>query len=77
MAGKTKIMKDDRSPSDILMAALEQVEDAKEIVILISSDDHLVCKTNLTHERLKWLLDQAQFVTLADTFGMLSGFEEQ
>lgn len=66
-----KIVKDEGTPSEILMAALERVEGANELVILISKDDALICKTNVTHDRLKWLLDQAQFVTMADTFGML------
>ena len=71
MAGRMKIIRDEGTPTEVLMDALSRVEGATKVLILIEKEESLVCKTNCTHQEIKWLLDQAQFITVADMFGML------
>ncbi len=62
------IKKDEGPPTDVLMDALQSVEGAHRVIILLEHDEALTVKTNCTHKEMKWLLDQAQYCVMKDLF---------
>jgi hypothetical protein len=60
----------DKSPTDVLMQALSAVEKARRVVIVLEHEDAVAVKTNCSYKELKWLLDQASFVTMVDLFNI-------
>ena len=68
---KMRIAKSDLTPTEILMSALEQVDSAEGVVIIIQKEDSISVKSSYEHKDLKWTLDQVQYLVMADEFGHL------
>ena len=62
------IKRNEGSPTDTLMEALQDIEGAQRVVILIESPECLTVKTNCTHKEIKWLLDQGSYCVMKDLF---------
>jgi hypothetical protein len=62
---------DEKSPSDVLMAALAVVEKATRVIIIIENEDHITIKTSChTYQETKWALDQATHAVMNELFGV-------
>lgn len=64
----SQIRTDDREPTEVLVDALENVEGAKKVAIILQADEHLIIKTNCSLQELHWLLAQGTHCTLTDLF---------
>jgi len=59
---------EDRPSSEVLMEALEMVEGADHVIIVLSKQDSITIKTNCDYRELHWLLSQSTHATLNDLF---------
>lgn len=64
----SSIRTDDRPTADVLMEALEQVEGARRVAILMEYDDSFMVKTNGTLQELSFILRQAEHCVMKDLF---------
>jgi hypothetical protein len=58
----------DLSPSELLMKALEWVEGADRVFIIVNKSNEVMFKSNCTHKDGMWLLDQAKYCLMTDLF---------
>lgn len=64
----SRIRTDARLPTEVLVDALEHVEGASKVVILLEGEEHFIIKTNCTLQELHWLLAQGTHCALTDLF---------
>ena len=56
------------TPSEILMKAMEVIDGATHVVVIVSAPNKLSVRSNCDHKELHFLLSQAQYTTMKDLF---------
>jgi hypothetical protein len=56
------------TPSEILVKAMEVIEGATHVIVIVSAPNKISVRSNCDHKELHFLLSQSQYSTMKDIF---------